>query len=125
MRVGVLGNSKDRTGAEYTNYDFIDTVLTDLASVYKFTEVVSGGGKGTETSVAQWCVNHNCLYTKIAPALRGSLPIEDAFMDRNRRIIDEVDLLVWFWNGTSAEFVVNAAGKATLKGIRTIIIPLP
>lgn len=127
------GNSGNRDNgyqsAEFDDYDYLAHILASHQD--DMEKLVSGGARGLETLAERWANNQQLPFVKIKPALSiftETVPekvkaIEAAFMVRNTEIIDLVDRLVVFWNG-SEHMVLAALSLAIKKKKEVIVYPL-
>jgi hypothetical protein len=118
MLYGVIG-PRDYKGQEYTNLDYIGSVLDSLPDCEGF---ISGGSKGVEQLVEQWTVLAAQPFAKIPPniKLHGA---RGAFDIRNSEIIGKVDRMIIFWDGCSPG-VIDTLAKCMLSGTPAILMPL-
>ncbi|MBD5113461.1 MAG: DUF2493 domain-containing protein [Ruminococcaceae bacterium] len=99
MKVAVIG-SRGLTVDDLGIYLFADT-----------TEIISGGAKGIDTCARNYAISHNIKLTEFLPEFekygRG------APLKRNITIIQNADLVIALWNGTSlgTKFVIDKCGK--------------
>lgn len=120
---GVIG-LRHKNGIECTDYDYVARVL----SVHRdnVDEIISGGARGIETLVEQWCEREGVAFRKIKPSLvmfKETVPekaqaIEAAFMVRNQEIVANCNELIAFWNG--AEHMVLAAISIAIKSDKRV-----
>ncbi len=76
------------------------------------TEIISGGAKGVDFSAKVYALNNNIKYTEFLP--QYSLYGKSAPLKRNLQIIDYVDIVIAFWNGSSngTKFIIDNCKKA-------------
>lgn len=83
--------------------------------------IVSGGAKGIDSLAAEYATAHGLALVEIRPdyAKNG----RGATFIRNREIVDNADMVVAFWNGTSkgTKYTIDYANK---KGVTTLIITI-
>lgn len=99
--IGVVG-VRDFKGSIYTNTSYVIRAIEehirkegiDMRRIY----VVTGGGRGVEQMVVQWCEAKNIPYRKIPPNIQEYGP-RKAFAIRNNHIVAECDELIVFWDG--------------------------
>lgn len=84
----------------------------------KPTEVISGGAKGYDTLAAQWAQARHLRLTEYKPDYERNG--RGAPFIRNRRMVDEADLVVAFWDGHSrgTKYTIDYA----IKQDKTIVI---
>ncbi len=75
------------------------------------TEIISGGAKGIDTCAKEYCTKNNIKITEFFPEYK--LYGKGAPIVRNRKIIDEADFALIFWDGKSrgTKFVINECEK--------------
>ena len=99
--LGVVG-VRDYKGTLYTNTTHVVRTIEyhlqregiDLASL----QVVTGGGKGVEAMVVDWCEGKKVPCSKVPPNIE-SYGHTKAFTIRNNVIVNECDQLIVFWDG--------------------------
>ena len=99
--IGVVG-VRDHKGSLYENNSYVIRTLEnhlrmkghDLASV----KVVTGGGKGVEQMIVQWCEAKKVDLRKIPPNIQ-EFGAKKAFTVRNNHIVSQCDELIVFWDG--------------------------
>lgn len=84
----------------------------------KPTEVISGGAKGYDTLAALWAQARHIKLTDYKPDYKKNG--RGAPFIRNRRMVDEADLVVAFWDGESrgTKYTIDYARKQD----KTIVI---
>lgn len=98
--VGVVG-VRDHRGALYSNKSYIirtfEKHLTQQGQHQ--IAVVTGGGKGVESIIVEWCENNGVDCLKIPPNIadHGN---KKAFIVRNNNIVAQCNELVLFWDGS-------------------------
>lgn len=123
--IGVLG-VRDFKGSLYTNKDYICKELEnylinkglDLADI----SLVTGGGKGVESLVVDWCKANNVPVRKIPPNVQ-EYGQKDAFCIRNNHVVSEAVELVVFWDG-QVDMIVKSIISAMNQGKKVQVIPL-
>lgn len=75
------------------------------------TEIISGGARGVDTSAREYAQHHGLKLTEYLPEYRKygkSAPLK-----RNITIIENADLVLAFWDGTSrgTKFVIDNCKK--------------
>ena len=89
MKVAVIGS---RT---FDKYESVYNILSKL----KITEIISGGAKGAD-SLAERYAKENNIPTKIFLPDWETYGKKAGFL-RNTQIIEECEMVVAFWDGTS------------------------
>lgn len=117
MRVGIVG------GRDYPDLWQVQVFVQRLAKKHPDAVIVSGGARGVDTVAAveaRLCglgvVEHIPDYDKYG---RHLAPLE-----RNTRIINDVDVLVAFWDGVSRG-TKDSIDKAGDRGIKVKVISPP
>jgi hypothetical protein len=99
--LGILG-VRDYRGTLYENSHYVHQRLAEylLKNHLQPHEiaVVTGGGKGVESIVVEWCIKHKVAVRKIPPNIQ-EYGQKDAFIVRNNHVVSEVDELLIFWDG--------------------------
>ncbi len=75
------------------------------------TEIISGGAKGIDTCAKEYCTKNNIKIKEFLPEYKQYG--KGAPIVRNRKIIDEADFVLIFWDGKSkgTKFVINECEK--------------
>lgn len=75
------------------------------------TEIISGGAKGIDTCARNYAISHNIKLTEFLPEFEKYGRV--APLKRNITIIQNADLVIALWNGTSlgTKFVIDKCGK--------------
>lgn len=102
MRYGIVG-VRDYNNKIYDNKSFIYDTLEKFRKD-GLTEVVSGGGKGVESIVADWSKENNIKYKNIPPHIKQN-GRNDAFLLRNIDIAKDSDVFVIFWDGLNSSML--------------------
>lgn len=81
---------------------------------YDVTEIISGGAKGIDTCAREYALSHGIKLTEFLPEYEKygrSAPLK-----RNITIIENADLVLAFWNGTShgTKFVIDNCRKRNI-----------
>lgn len=81
------------------------------------TEIVSGGAKGIDTCARNYALSHNIKLTEFWPDYKKfgrAAPLK-----RNLKIIQNVDIVLAFWDGSSrgTKFVIDECQKIGVKYI--------
>lgn len=119
MKIGVLG-PRDFNGQLYDNYAYVEDVLAGYLP--DVTEIISGGGKGTESLAQRWAEEAGVTFTMVRPniSLYGTVT---AFHYRNSLIIEKADHLLCFWDGRSS-YVFGPASEAITANKYVDLVPL-
>lgn len=101
MRVAVIGSR----GLHVKNTDFEKFLPQGV------TEIISGGAKGVDTSAREYAISHGIKLTEFLPEYDKygrSAPLK-----RNITIIENADLVLAFWDGSSrgTKFVIDNCKK--------------
>ena len=82
---------------DFTNYQLMEQIL-DLYRP-QITKVISGGARGADTLARQYCekygipiIEHKNNFQR--NGIKG-------YFDRNRQIVNESNVIIAFWDGTS------------------------
>lgn len=99
MKVGVIGS---RT---------IIKIDLDKYLPKETTEIISGGAKGVDTLAKNFALNNNIKITEYLP--KYELYGKTAPLKRNIEIINNSDIIIVFWDGTSrgTKFVIDECEK--------------
>ncbi len=92
-------------------FNFLDAVLPFGDNF----SVISGGAKGVDSAVREYCKEMNISFEEILPDYHRFG--KAAPHVRNQRIIDQADEIVAIWDGSSkgTESVINKAIKKKIK----------
>lgn len=125
--IGVVG-VRDFKGQLYTNTSYVIRTLENHLRMKGYIDtltvkVVTGGGKGVETMVVQWCDAKKIDCRKIPPNIQefGS---KKAFTVRNNHIVSECDELLVFWDGcidVISESIITAMHQSKLATVYPVI----
>jgi predicted Rossmann fold nucleotide-binding protein DprA/Smf involved in DNA uptake len=88
-RVGVVGSR------DFNDYPLMRSTLNTM----KISHIVSGGSRGAD-SLAEQYANEKKIPFTVYPA-RWELYGKSAGVIRNRLIVDNSDMIIAFWDGTS------------------------
>lgn len=117
MKIGVVGS---RT---FEEYDFLSSnlsaIIESLLIDIKEITIVSGGSRGAD-ELAEWFAKRHGIDTVIYKPDWNKHGKSAGFI-RNQQIVDDSDILVVFWNGTSRGSL-DSINKAKKKGIPVYII---
>ena len=114
MKIAIIGSR------EQGNINFAQELEKHI-NINNGDTIVSGGAKGIDSIAAQYATTHGLSLIEIRPDYarygRGATFI------RNREIVDNADMVVAFWNGTSkgTKYTIDYANK---KGVTTLIITI-
>lgn len=109
MRVAVVGSRG------FARIDMIPTILNGLKQSIPDMHVVSGGAEGPDLVAEQWA-NANGVPCTIYPA-NWEVDGDKAGIKRNGTIVGDSELLLAFWDGSSAGCLdsIMRARKKNLK----------
>lgn len=114
MKIAIVGSR------EPGNINFAKE-LEKRINIQSGDTIISGGAKGIDSLVAEYATAHGLALVEIRPnyAKNG----RGATFIRNREIVDNADMVVAFWNGTSkgTKYTIDYANK---KGVTTLIIAI-
>lgn len=123
--IGVLG-VRDYRGSLYKNAEYIhDTMnahVQSLGASYENVAVVTGGGKGVEQMVIDWCKAVNVDVTTIPPN-RRELGDQKAFAERNVNVLSASAQLIIFWDGY-IDNLIQIVRTAMFQQKPVIVLPL-
>ena len=106
MNIAIIGSR------EFSNKAFFDkTMLYELSALGK-VNIISGGARGVDTWVSDYCKEHDVAIEVIRPINPAN---KQHYLYRNIEIITKADLIIAFWDGvsTGTKFVL---GYATERG---------
>lgn len=114
MKIAIVGSR------EPGNINFAKE-LEKRINIQSGDTIISGGAKGIDSLAAEYATAHRLALVEIRPdyAKNG----RGATFIRNREIVDNADMVVAFWNGTSkgTKYTIDYANK---KGVTTLIIAI-
>jgi|Cm1ome_4_1110797.scaffolds.fasta_scaffold00136_25 hypothetical protein len=114
MKIAIVGSR------EPGNINFAKE-LEKRINIQSGDTIISGGAKGIDSLAAEYATAHGLELVEIRPnyAKNG----RGATFIRNREIVDNADMVVAFWNGTSkgTKYTIDYANK---KGVTTLIITI-
>lgn len=114
MKIAIVGSR------EPGNINFAKE-LEKRINIQSGDTIISGGAKGIDSLAAEYATAHGLALVEIRPnyAKNG----RGATFIRNREIVDNADMVVVFWNGTSkgTKYTIDYANK---KGVTTLIIAI-
>ena len=122
--IGILG-VRDHNGVVYANFDYVARILDEHVSrLPAGTEygVLTGGGRGTESLVLDWCKARKITVRTIPPSIT-KFGQKKAFAVRNNNIVAESDDVLVFWDGYT-EVTIEAIMSAMHMQKRVSVIPL-
>jgi len=62
--------------------------------------IISGGAIGVDTIAKQYAIEHNIPFLEFLPEY-GKYPAKSAPIIRNKKIVDNCDVLIAYWDGKS------------------------
>jgi len=89
-------------GKEYTNYEHVAAVLNTVTDMLDISSVRTGGGKGVEQLALKWAAINNTEAHVTPPNMKGDK--DNAFIVRNREIIDATDVVVLLWDAMDDKY---------------------
>ena len=114
MKIAIIGSR------EPGNINFAQE-LESRINIDANDTIISGGARGIDSLAAQYARQHGLELIDFRPdyAKNG----RGATFIRNREIVDNADMVVAFWNGTSkgTKYTIDYANK---KGVTTLIITI-
>jgi len=115
MKIAIIGSR------EFKNKELVEkTLAKELTSIIvsRYTEVITGGARGVDEWVIEFC-KKNCTPCKIIRPINPSNKLDYLF--RNIEIITLADKIIAFWDGKSkgTKFVIDYA-KARDKDVEII-----
>lgn len=123
--IGVVG-VRDFQDALYTNVTYVtrtfEEYLTSRGINRSDMLVVTGGAKGVERMIVDWCKAKDVPCRTIPPNIMEH-GREKAFTVRNSRVVSSSDELVVFWDGSIA-IISDAIATAMHQQKRTVVFPL-
>lgn len=111
MRVAVFGPGIYKR-QPYDNYEYVASKLDDVALRYQPSLVHTGGGKGVEQLALRWAAV-NDVEAKVTPPNIQRDGIENAFVIRNREILEDTDLVILLWDTADAKYAKMLKDCAT------------
>lgn len=104
MKIAIIGSR------EPGNINFAKE-LEKRTNIQSGDTIISGGAKGIDSLAAEYATAHGLALVEIRPdyAKNG----RGATFIRNREIVDNADMVVAFWNGTSkgTKYTIDYANK--------------
>lgn len=114
MKIAIIGSR------EPGNINFAKE-LEKRINIQSGDTIISGGAKGIDSLAAEYATAHGLALVEIRPnyAKNG----RGATFIRNCEIVDNADMVVAFWNGTSkgTKYTIDYANK---KGVTALIIAI-
>lgn len=99
--IGIIG-VRDARRNLYKNGEYVSATLDDHLKKHSISpsnvSITTGGGRGTEQLVIDWCKERGIPFETIPPNIAG-LGAQKAFQVRNSRIVSQADQLILFWDG--------------------------
>lgn len=114
MKIAIIGSR------EFKNKELVEkTLAKELTSILQGIEVITGGARGVDTWVKEFC-EKDCTPCKIIRPINPKNKLDYLF--RNVEIITLADKIIAFWDGKSkgTKFGIDYA-KARNKDIEIII----
>ncbi len=114
MKIAIIGSR------EQGNINFAQE-LERRINIDASDTIISGGAKGIDSLAAQYARQHGLELIEFRPDYAKNW--RGATFIRNREIVDNADMVVAFWNGTSkgTKYTIDYANK---KGVTTLIITI-
>jgi hypothetical protein len=109
MRVAVIGSRS------FNDYELLKNVLSEI----KVDILISGGAKGADTLAEKYALKNN-IKTEIFYPEWSKYGKKAGFL-RNTKIIENADLIVAFWDGTS-KGTLDSIEKSKKNNKKIIII---
>lgn len=99
--IGIVG-VRDHKGSLYENNNYVVRTLEHHLRMrghdFNSVKIVTGGGKGVENMIVQWCDAKKVECRKIPPNIQ-EFGAKKAFTVRNNHIVSQCDELIVFWDG--------------------------
>jgi len=109
MKVAVVGSR------DFVDFDYLSKVLDLFVKKFNITKIISGGARGTDRMAIKYAKKNKMAWGERLPNVkRDGYPA--ALFIRNQRIVDDSEMMIAFWNGTSTG-TLDAMEKADKKGI--------
>ena len=109
MKVGVIGSRV------FNNYELVVKTLSN----FDITLIISGGAIGADTLGEKYANEHNIPILIFKPD--WEMYGKSAGMIRNTDIVDNSDVIVAFWDGTS-KGTLDSIKKAEKRGKKVLVI---
>lgn len=111
MKLAIVGSRN------FTNYEIVEETLSTLEE--PITEIISGGAPGADSLAEDWAKKQNIPITvhKADWAKYGRA----AGPKRNKKIIEDCDICIAFWDGTS-KGTKNAIALSQKAGKKTKVV---
>ena len=109
MKIAVVGSRS------FDDWDAVCEVMECLTDIYENAEFISGGAKGVDSTVAEWCEKNVYHIEVIRPNYKEAVNPKAAPLARNSEIVARCDQLVAFWDGESRG-TLDAIRKAVKAG---------
>lgn len=92
MKIAIIGsrNFKDKM--------LLKEHMQKFQEQYNITHIVSGGAKGADTLAVEWADENSIETIVFYP---DASKHKGAYYARNKQIVNESDIIVAFWDGTS------------------------
>jgi phosphoserine aminotransferase len=107
MKIAIIGS---RTFNDFNLF----TLLINKLNL-NFTQIITGGAKGTD-SLAEKYANENKIKLLIIKPEYDKYHFKKAPLMRNKEIVSKCNMVIAFWNGTSTGtlFTINEAKKQNI-----------
>ena len=106
----------------YGNIIQNETVVDDVLSMLEGARFISGNSKGNEHLLEQRCLERGLEFVSINPDTSG-FGFELAFLERNREIIRQSDIIVLVFDGYN-KFGLNVIKEGLKLGKKVICLSL-
>ena len=113
MRLGIVGS---RT---FNDYSLLEKALNKLANRIDIKTIVSGGARGADSLAIKYAEVNNIETIVFKPDWSIG---KAAAAIRNRKIVDNIDILIAFWDGTSkgTRMTIDMAKSKNIKVLKII-----
>jgi len=124
--IGIIG-VRDHKGSLYENVTYVVRTFENHLRMKGYDplalKIVTGGGKGVESMIVQWCEAKTVECRKIPPNIQ-EFGAKKAFTVRNNHIVSQCDELIVFWDGCIdiiAESVITAMHQSKQATVYPVI----
>lgn len=124
--IGLIG-VRDHKGVLYNNVSYVVRTIEQHIRAQGLTpenvSFVTGGGKGVESIVVDWCDSKRVPYRKIPPNIAEFGP-KKAFTIRNNNVVSHSDELIVFWDGCVdllAESIIAAMQQSKIATVYPVV----
>jgi hypothetical protein len=113
MNILICGSRNVKINIE--DIDEVFKVLTNTVNGFSVNQIISGGARGPDSVAIAWAKYHYEPY-KVYPA-NWTTYGKSAGIIRNKKMVDECDVCIAFWDGKSrgTEFTLDYAKKLDKK----------